>query len=300
MVTKTTINPALTWIHLTNPREADVRALKSYLNIHPIILDEIMGPSDRTRVEQHEDYLFLVYHIPIYNEIDRTSRRAEIDMIVGKELLITVVYEKLEPMATFEHRVAGTLASSLTSTAQLVYYLLEDVNEYSMRQLKHVEKKLNFVGHQLFQRQNSHLLEEISYIRRDLLEFSIVAVPQRSNLESLLEASSFWGPRYRVYFTDLMGDFLKVLYRLENLKGTIESYSDTLSQIFEFKTSEIVRRFSILGFLTFPLILYTSISLQPTVEGAIIKSPSDFWIQFGGVTALILLVAWIYRRKGWL
>lgn len=295
------VEKGFTWVHLTNPTQDEVAGLKSYASIHPLILDELLSPSDRTHTEEHTDYIFIVYHFPIYNTDERSSRRAEVDIIATNEVLITASYEDLEPLRQFERDLETRLKKEIVSTAHLLYHLLNTVNEYSIRQLKHVEKKVNFVGEQLFNRQDRRLLEEMSHIKRDLLEFSLVAVPQRSILESLLQvATDFWGVKQRPYFQDLVGDFSKIHYLLDNLKATIESYSDTISQIFEFKTSEIIRRFSILGFLTFPMILYATIALQPKVEANLIHSATDFWLQFAFVALIIASVAVFFRKKGWL
>ncbi|MEK7465495.1 MAG: CorA family divalent cation transporter [Patescibacteria group bacterium] len=301
-IRETQIDNKLTWVHLTYPSQEDFSKLKSYINAHPIVLDELLSASDRTRVDTYPEYIFMVYHFPIYDTKELSSRRAEIDIIASKETLITVSYEELEPIQQFERDLETRLKKKeISSAAHLLYHLLSGVNDYSVRQLKHVEKKVNYVGEKLFKRQDRKLLEEISYIKRDLLEFSIVAVPQRSTLESLLQvASDFWGPRFRPYFLDLVGDFSKIHYLLENLKTTIESYSETVSQIFGFKTSEIIRRFSILGFLTFPLILYATIALQPKVEAGIINTANDFWIQFGVIAVIIVTAAFFFRKKGWL
>jgi magnesium transporter len=296
-----TINKNLRWIHFENPKENEIKELATQFKIHPIILDELLRPSDRSKVENHGNYIFLVFHLPIYVVEERTSRRSEIDFIATKSALITVAYERLEPVEQFGRSLERKLKNQITNTAEMIYYLIENVNDFSMRQLKHVERKVNFVGELLFKKQDRKLLEEISYVKRDLLDFSIIAVPQRSTLESLLEVGTeFWGEENKIYFSDLLGDFLKVRYTLENLKTTIESYSETLSQIFEFKTSEVVRRFTVLVFLTFPIMLYATIVLQPKIEHILIKEPADYWFQMGIVAALVVGIAIFFRKKGWL
>lgn len=290
----------VTWIHFSNPRDTDVKELKREFEFHPITLDELVRPSDRARVERHHNYLYLVYHLPIYNPGERTSRRAEIDFVATKEVLITATYEPVEPLLQFERDLKGKLKGKISSVAEALYYILEEVDDFSMRQMHHVEKKVTYIGERLFKHPDRTLLEEMSYIKRDLLDFAIIAVPQKSILDSLAKTSpAFFGEEYREYFDDLLGDFSKEHYLLENLKATIDSYSETVSQIFQFKTSQIVQRFTILGFLTFPLLLYTTITLQPEFVSALIKTPYDYWLYFWLVAAFSILLAILFRKKGW-
>ena len=297
------IGKNLTWIILVEPKKKDIETLRARFNIHPIILDELLAPSDRSKVERYDNYVFLVYHLPIYRVAEQTSRRSEIDCIATKHAVVTVMYEKLEPLAQLEQTLMQQPQKNIKTTAQLLYHILEEANNFSVRQLKHVERKVNFFGDQLFstKRHDRSFLETISYIKRDLLDFSIIAIPQQTTLESLVETGvKFWGEQHRVYFVDLVGGFMKIQLLLGNLKATIDSYSETISQLFEFKTSEIIRRFSILGFLTFPLILYATIALQPTVEKSIIRTAHDYWAQLIVIGIFVVTLAAIFRKKGWL
>lgn len=294
------LNKKIRWINLINPKEREIKSLGAEFKLHPLIIDELIVPSDRMKIENYDDYIFMVYHLPIYDPERRTCRRAEIDFIATLNTLITVSYEEMEPLTLFERELETKLKNKINSTAEIIYYVIEEAHTFALRQLKHIERNVNFVGDQLFKKQNRKLLEEISYIKRDILDFSIIAAPQRNVLESLLHVGvSFWDENSKIYFTGLASDLMKVHFVLENLKATIESYSQTISQIFEFKTSEIIRRFSILGFLTFPLILYTTVVLQPKIEAQLIATPQDFWFQFGGVVLLTVILAIFFRKKGW-
>lgn len=297
-----TLNKNLKWLNILRPQEKDINELKKIFNFHPLILGELLTPSDRTKVERYSDYLFMVYHLPIYDQARRSSRQAEIDLLATKSTLITVYYEDLEPIEQFERYLTSKIsAHQYQSTAELICRLLKMTNEFSQRELKHIEKKTDSVGEKLFKNQGRELLEEISYIKRDILAFFIIAAPQRHILESLMqEGINFWGEKFRPYFMDLLGDFSRVNYLLENLRVSIESYGQTISQILEFKTSEVVRRFSVLAFLTFPLLIYFTMTLNLEIFKSFAAHPPYYWLTAGFVLILIIVLAFIFRKKGWL
>ncbi len=299
MIEKTKINN-MTWWHVARPTEKDLQEVAKLVRPHHLIMEELTAVSDRSKVEVYDDYLYLVYHLPIWNAQERTSRRGEIDIVATKKAVVSVTYENLEPLEQFRRDIRGKLAGKIQGPAQLIHYLLEEVHVFSLRELRHVEEKANAVGAKIFKHADSALLEEISYIKRDVLDFGIIAASQKTTLESLAEVgANFYDADAKIYFTDLLGGLLRVHYLLENLRATITSYSETVSQIFQFKTSEIIRRFSILGFLTFPLLLYATIALQPTVAPTFIQNPSEFWVVFGTIFVIVVGLAAIFRKKGW-
>lgn len=290
----------VTWIHFQNPNDKDIKETGTLVKAHPLILKELSVVSDRSKIENYDDYLFAVYHLPIYDQKEKTSRRTEIDLLLSRDKILTYSYEEVEPIRQLASDLKQKLAGKIQNAPQVVYHLLQEVNAYSLRELRHVEEKVNAVGRELFDHSDRKLLEELSYIKRDLFEFGLIGASQKATLESFLTVgSNFYGEKSKVYFSDLLGSFSKVHYLLETLRMTVISYSETVSQIFQSETSEVVKRFSILGFLTFPLLLYATIALQPTVEPTLVKSPAEFWIIFGIISVIVVGLAIFFRKKKW-
>jgi len=292
------INDTFYWIKITAPAKHEIHDVAREFKIHPLITNELTEPSNRSTVENYGDYLFLVYHLPIWNDVEKTSRKGEIDLVISGNTLITVTYEELEPIERFERGLTKKTEEEIQSSAHLVYHLIHEINDFSLHELRHIERKVDEMGERLFKEQDYKLLEQVSYVKRDLLNFTIIAAPQRTILESLAEVGPrFWGDEYKIYFSGLHGDFLRLHFLLENLRATVESYSDTVSQLLNFKTTQVMRRITTLGFLTFPLILYSTIALEPTVAGTFIHTAADFWEIFGIISIVIIILAVILRKR---
>ena len=50
----------LTWIDLNQPNETDLKFLRESFNLHPLVLNELLPPLDHPKIENFEDYLFIV------------------------------------------------------------------------------------------------------------------------------------------------------------------------------------------------------------------------------------------------
>lgn len=292
--------PDVKWIHFQNPSSDDINETKKYIDAHPLILKELENESDRSKIENYGSHIFAVYHLHIYEEKEKRPRRTEIDILSSNNVVLTYSYEEIDPLKRFfDDLKEKNLEKEIETAYQIVYYILLYTNIFSLRQLRHVEEKVNAVGKKLFIQSNKKLLEDLSYIKRDLLEFSVVA-SQKNTLDSLgILGEKFYGEKFKVYFSDLMGGFYRVQYLLETLRMTVISYSETVSQIFQFQTSEVLKKFSILGFLTFPLLLYATIALQPTIVPTLFQTPWDFWRNLIIVFVLVIIIAFIFRKKKW-
>ena len=72
------------WIDIENPRPEDLKWLRETYRFHPLIIDELKGPSARARIESHKAYLYFIYYFPVYDQSEKVSRRSEIDFLITK------------------------------------------------------------------------------------------------------------------------------------------------------------------------------------------------------------------------
>ncbi|MEK7192135.1 MAG: CorA family divalent cation transporter [Patescibacteria group bacterium] len=292
------------WIDILNPNKADIDFLKKQHKFHPIILDELLHLSSRSGVEFYSTYFFLTCHLPIYDPELKTSRRGEIDFLITKDKVITVHYENLAPIESFMRSLNNNphiKTRNLESAVKLTYYLLQEIINYSMRQLRHIKEDIQYVSKEIFKKREEVLLEKISYVKRDILDYSVISAPQEILLNSLMEVGvKFWGPDVRIYLSDLIGDHSKVTQHLENYRQVIESLEGTNGQLLNAKTNRVMQKFTIFAFLTFPIFLFFSLISVDFIGKFVIASPVRFWLILLVVVSLVISLVALFRKRKWL
>lgn len=299
------IKGKLAWIDVQGPTKKDLEFIRKQHKFHPIILDELLHPSARSRVEPYENYLFMTYHLPIYDRSIKSSRRAEIDFLVTKDKIITVHYEDLEPLNNFWRRLNNDKnfkeRALGDNTGRLIYNIVEEILSFSQRQLRHIEENVTELTADLFQNKEAQLLQRISYLKRDILDYNIISEPQKIILESLKEVGGrFWGENMKIYLSDLTGDHLKIKQQLDNFKETVNALEQTNSQLLSAKTNAVMQRFTVLAFLTFPLVLFTSLFNVDAIDKIAGDNPLIFGVGFILVLIVTILLLILFRKKGWL
>ena len=84
------------WIDIHGPTEKELKWLEDQFGLHPVIVEELRGPSARARVEAYKNYLYFVYYFPLYDKDDEASIRTEIDFIITEDSVVTVHYEEMK------------------------------------------------------------------------------------------------------------------------------------------------------------------------------------------------------------
>jgi magnesium transporter len=282
------------WIDIQGPTEKDLKWLSDQFGIHPIIIEELRGPSARARVEGYKNYLFFIYYFPLYDKEDKASIRTEIDFIVTHDSVITVHYEAMKDVFDdFDPR-------RFSSTLEIFYALVEHGINFEERQLRHVREKVEAVGKEIFRDHEMDILQRIMYVKRDVSEYRIVVRLQEPILNSLLvKGKKFWGEEAEVYLNDLIGDHLKIVNQLEDYRDAISDFEDTNNQLMNLKINSVMKTFTSLSFLTFPFMLFAALFSMNTRDTPIINMPGAFWIIIGAMAAAMIIMGAYFKRKGW-
>ncbi|MBD3282404.1 MAG: hypothetical protein GF387_02230 [Candidatus Portnoybacteria bacterium] len=297
----------LTWVDMIDPDKKDIDHLGKEYNIHPVVLKELVSPTLRPKVEHYEHYLFMVLHFPIYDTKEKTTRAVELDFIITKNTLITIRYGKIEPLKSFwgKCRSDNQYLYFQNSPALLLHCILEELNQFSLRQIDHITKKINGIEKNIFKPKNSKgeasLVEKISLIRRDILDFRRTIKPQSSILKSLkVRGVEYFGGDLEPYFSDIIGDHMRVWDLLENHKETIESLQEANDSMLSNRANMIMKILTIFAVIVFPLTLLAAIFGMNTTYLPIVGTRHDFWIILSFMLFGTAFMIVLFKRKKWL
>lgn len=295
----------LEWHNLFRPSPADLRWLKKHFDFHGLVFDELTRPTARPRVEDFDGYLYLVLHFPIFEERARKTHPREIDFVLTKKELITVSYEPIPPLEEFFKQCESERSAQelylAKSSAHLFYYIVKHLYAFALRELDHIQENVNRIEDEIFSGREREIVEELSIVRRDIIDFRRAIKPQLMTLESLIEhGSSLFGPSLKPFFTGLVGEFSKIWDLLENNKEALEALYDNNATVLSVKQNDIMKILTIMAFTTFPLVLFAQLFSMATVATPIIGYKYDFWL----IVAIMILATIgmfaFFKRKRWL
>src|SRR5215211_9477673 len=130
----------LRWINIERPRHADQAWLEERFDFHPLDYEDVFSRNQRPKVDEYDEYLFIVLHFPRYDKKVARLNAAELDLFVGPDYLITIQNEPLQPVEyLFERcRTNDDLRESIFSKGAgfLLYKIVDDSVDASFPMLR--------------------------------------------------------------------------------------------------------------------------------------------------------------------
>lgn len=291
-----------TWISLVKPSSEEINELgKRFPQIHPLVLEELLTPTIRPRVENYDHHLYMVLHFPKFVPGPQKSISHEMDFILMQDILITVQYDDMELVNNFwrECEMKNAVKERYgKSPIHLLYYLVRMLFSDALKELDKIQEEIDTVEEQVFGGHEKETLEDISILKRDVLDFRRALKPQHLTLESLVnQGINLYGEKVKPFLNDLVGEYLKVWNMLETHKEALDAVHDTNRQLLAARTNEIMKVFTILAFISFIPTVVANIYGMNISHLPYADDPNAFWIVQGAMVGLTLFIYLILKWR---
>jgi magnesium transporter len=296
--------PGLRWINIERPRSVDMAWLEEHFEFHPLDYEDVRSRNQRPKVDEYDDYLFIVLHFPRYDKRVSRLNAAEVDIFVGPDFLITLPNEPLQPIEyLFERcRTNEDVREDIFSKGPgyLLYKIVDDSVDASFPMLAKMGNKLERIEEDIFEGQGEEVVRDLSNVKQEIINFRKVVRPQRAAFRDLeRNKARYIAEDLDIYFEDIIDASERVWDMLENYKEVVEGLEATNESALAHRTNETFRVLTAISLIFLPLTLIASIfGMNVEVPGQ--GSIHAFWVIMVVMFAVLVGVALFFRRRGWL
>lgn len=293
----------ITWINVVGLHDINlISELGARFNIHSLVIEDILNTKQRVKVEEHDDYIFVVLKKFNWNRSKSQLEIEQISFVFGQGFLISFqeqkscvfdeVRERLKrDKARLREHGSDYLAYSLFDTAIDRYFIaLEDLDA----QIEQVENYIMTSS----STKNTHELYEL---KRQMFLFRKVVWPLREAINDLLRSegkliSEFTMP----YLRDLYDHAIQVVDAIEMLRDMLSNLLDAHLSSLSNRMNEIMKVLTIISTLFIPLTFITGF------YGMNFEFMPEIHTRWGyPITVLVMIMVGIgmliyFRRKKWL
>ena len=294
----------LRWIQIESPRTADREWLEEHFAFHPLDYEDVYSRNNRPKLDQYDDYVFIVLHFPIFEKATSRMLTAELDLFMGPDFLITLPNIPLPPLtAMFErYREKEDLREATFSkgSGYLLYKIVDNCVDASFPMLRKMAMKLDRIEDDIFEGRSSEIVRDISEIKQEIINFRRIVRPQRAVLRDLERTKQrSLQEELDVYFDDISDAAERIWDTLENYKEVIEALEDSNESVLSHRVNESLRVLTAFSVILLPQTLIASIfGMNVLFPGE--GSPGAFWMLLLTMAAITAGLIFFFRRRGWL
>jgi len=290
----------LTWVDITNPTKEATKYLTEHYNFNPLDLEDALSPRQVTKIEEYPEYLFVIFHLSVFDKVRRVSSRRQWSAFVGPDYLVTI-----RPP---EFKVAGELFQECETKEEareqylsqgsgfLLYQILDRAIDRYFKVLDKILSLMEDTEEGVF-REDVEVAGQLSSLRRDIIDQKQVVFPTRAILAELEpKLKQYSKTDLALYFSDLMDHANRVCNTLDEYTEVIDIFKDSDYLLSGYRSNRTIRAIAILLAIGLPFFVVAGVYLL--LPGGLEKgSFQTSAVLLIIIIALITTTLYFLRRK---
>ena len=216
-----------------------------------------MKPSSLPKVEDYDDYLFLVTHAVDFARTDKFAT-TELDFFVGREFAVTFHTAPLRSVAALADRYTKGIGAGPRGGDRIVHSLLDQLVDNYNPVLDELRSELEDIEEHVLAKESGQqkFVSELLHVRGDFTRMRTIVRPQRDVIERLARGDN---KLIRASLLPYYRDLRDKLVRLDEVAG---SYHERLMMAFDiylnkaaFEANEGIKFLTALTAVTLPAVL---------------------------------------------
>lgn len=281
--------PYVTWVNVDGLRDTEkIEQVCRSFGIHGLVVEDIVHPHQRAKVEDYNDYTFLVARMP---EIAGGFDSEQIGIVVCEQAVLTFQEKPGDCLEPVRRRLRNNRGRIRTRQHDyLVYALLDCIVDAYFPVLSRVRDRLDEVEHQLMRSPTVDVVAVLQRLRTILFVIRNTIAPHQDAVGHLLRSDTVTEDT-KVYLRDCRDHVHQVLDACETTRELAADLRDYCFAEISFNQNETMKTLTVMASVFIPLSFiagFYGMNFDPRVSPY--NMPETQWA-FGYPFAIVLMAA---------
>ena len=249
--------PTTSWINIDGVHDmAVIEKLGAHFRIHPLTLEDVVNTSQRPKMEEFDDYLFVVLKMLRHDEAGRV-RSEQVSLVVGTNFLLSFQEVEGDVFDAVRDRIRkGQGRIRRSGSAYLAYALVDCIVDNYFLILEQLSEKIETLEGRLYDAidDGTRLLHEIYHLKQEMIFLRKQTWPLRETLSQLTKTENPLVPeKTKVFFSDVYDHLIQALEIIDSLHAVLSSLQDLYLSMASQRMNEVMKVLTIIATIFIPI-----------------------------------------------
>lgn len=290
------------WLNIEGVHRPEVIGrVGDVLQIHPLVLEDITNTSQRSKVEEYEEYDFMVLRSLLPAETEGLTKDAQISIVFTSDWVVTFNEYGVNPFSTVIKRLKGAKNRLRgKGTDYLIYTFIDTIVDNYFLTLESAGEEIESVEDEIFAFPDKNTLQRLHVLKREMAIIRRAIWPLREAINNIVRNDfSFVREENQKYYRDVYDHTIQVI-------ETIESFRDIVSGLFDIYLSSVSQRMNeVMKVLTIIATIFIPLTFIAGIYGMNFKYMPElswrwgYWLVLAVMTLLGAGMAYYFKKKEW-
>ena len=299
------LNPAagiVVWVDLAAPSIPESLILSDTFAFHPLSVEDAMSALQFPKVEAYDGYLYIILHGIAYQAHERCFDTHDIDFFLGQTYLVTVHDGHSMSIADLREHATRNPKILSDGPVALLHRVVDAMVDRYRPEVDKLEDRLDDLEKAIFEDPKPALAKAILDEKRQVARLRRIITPQRDVIARLarrdfVDISTEMSFRFRDIYDHLVRVADDAIMFQDRITGMLDAHLSNVSN----RLNEVMKVLTVVATIFMPLTLLTGIWGMnvplPRFPGS---QAAQFWWVFGIMTAVVIAMLMVFRRRRWI
>ena len=248
--------PTVTWINIDGLHQVDIiEKIGECFNLHPLLLEDILNTNQRPKIEDYENYLFIVFKMLYFDEKGKDVILEQVSLVLNDNCVISFQEQEGDVFNIIRDRLrTGKGRLRKMGADYLAYSLIDATVDNYFTILEKIGEQIETLEEPLVKNPTIETLQSIHNLKQDLIFLRKSVWPLREVISELQRTeSSLIQESTGFYLRDLYDHTIRVIDTLETFRDMLSSMIDIYVSSMSNKLNEVMKVLTIIATIFIPL-----------------------------------------------
>jgi len=293
----------VTWINVSGVHEVEViEKMGDHFGVHPLVQEDIAHTSQRPKLEDYEDYLYMVVHMITWPEDAARPVAEQVSLILLRNCVITFQEREGDVFEPIRERIRQHKGRVRRMGADYLFYtLLDAIVDSYFAVLSRTSDLVEAAEFDVMDVPTSRTLRAIQELKRDVLFLRRSVWPLRDATGSLERTESpLVVKSTRAFLRDLYDHTVQLIDTVETLRDVVSGLFDIYLSSVSNRMNEVMKVLTIIATIFIPITFVAGVYGMNFERMPELKWPYGYPAVLAVMAVMTLGMIVYFRKKEWL
>ena len=291
----------ISWINIDGVHNTGIMSLTgTHFGIHPLVLEDMVNTTQRPKIEDHGDYIFLVLKMMTYHDDDTVDIK-QVSLIFGERYVLSFQEKPGDLFDPIRRRLKqGKGRIRNMGPDYLTYSLIDVIVDGYFAILERLGERVEDLEDALIDNPPSNIIHEIHGIKRELLLLRKSLWPLREVINFMTSAETpLIKKEMHLFLRDVYDHTIQVIDTLETMRDMVGGMIDLYLSSTSNRMNEVMKVLTIIATIFIPLTFVAGIYGMNFSYMPELNVRWGYFATLGAMFAIVLVMLYFFKRKGW-
>ncbi|MFD0990953.1 magnesium/cobalt transporter CorA [Mariniflexile jejuense] len=294
---------SVTWININGLNHVEeIEKLGNHFNLHPLVLEDIVSISQRPKIDEHEDYLFVVVKM-LYHANDESIVAEQVSFVLGKGYVLSFQESEGDVFDAVRERIRQGKGRARSMQADyLLYILMDAIVDHYFTIIETLGEKIEDYEDAIFSGHVGKTInKDIQDLKREILRVRRAIFPLREVINRIEKHESpLILKKTKTFYRDIYDHLIQVSENIDIYREMIWSLMDMYMTTISNKMNEVMKVLTIMASIFIPLTFIAGIYGMNFDYIPELHYKNGYYILWCVMIAMFLGMLYYFKRKKWL